>query len=113
MGGEGFKDEVLRAVVSLVAGPGVVWELSFGTWVLLQPERINAYAQAVIQTLRGDELGLGCVLEAPVLVGDLVYEPGVERLGADEELFVLLAMCQTLVERGLCFREQTEMGALL
>ena len=42
-----FSDEELRAVLTLLAGPGVVWELAFGSWVLLQPERINAYAQAV------------------------------------------------------------------
>jgi hypothetical protein len=42
-----FADEELRAVLTLLAGPGVVWELAFGSWVLLQPERINAHAQAV------------------------------------------------------------------
>ena len=46
---ERFKDDELKAVISLLAGPGAVWELKFGSWVLLQPERINAYAQAVIQ----------------------------------------------------------------
>ena len=50
-----FTDDELKAVVSLLAGPGVVWELKFGSWVLLQPERINAYAQAVIQTMRADD----------------------------------------------------------
>ncbi len=50
-----FKDEELKAVVGLLAGPGAVKELEFGSRVLLQPERINAYAQAVIQTLRADE----------------------------------------------------------
>ncbi len=42
--GEGaqFKDEELKAATGLLAGPGVVWELNFGSWVLLQPERINA-----------------------------------------------------------------------
>jgi hypothetical protein len=29
-------------VVGLLAGPGMVWELKFGSWVLLQPERVNA-----------------------------------------------------------------------
>ena len=47
-----FTDEELRAVLTLLAGPGVVWELKFGSWVLLQPERINAYAQAVIRPLK-------------------------------------------------------------
>jgi small GTP-binding protein len=108
-----FTDEELKAVVGLLAGPGVVWELKFGSWVLLQPERINAYAQAVIQTMREDEHERGCLPEKRVLNGDLKYHASIERLKADEERFVLLAMHQTLVERGLCLRQPTERGNLL
>jgi len=67
-------------VVSLLAGPGVVWELKFGSWVLLQPERINAYAQAVIQTMREDEHERGCLPEERVLNGELTYHASIERL---------------------------------
>jgi small GTP-binding protein len=108
-----FSDEELRAVLSLLAGPGVVWELKFGSWVLLQPERINAYAQAVIRTMRSDEYQRGCLSEEQVLTGGLNFHSSVERLDADEERIVLLAMHQTLVERGLCLREHTESGTLL
>lgn len=108
-----FTDDELRAVVSLLAGPGVVWELKFGSWVLLQPERINAYAQAVIQTMREDEHERGCLPEEKVLNGDLKYHSSMARLETDEERFVLLAMHQILVERGLCLREHTDKGALL
>jgi small GTP-binding protein len=110
---ERFTDEELKAVVSLLAGPGVVWELKFGSWVLLQPERINAYAQAVIQTMRADEDERGCLLEERVLSGELTYHSSMPRLEADEERFILLAMHQTLVERGLCLREQTDQGPML
>lgn len=109
-----FADAELRAVLTLLAGPGVVWELAFGSWVLLQPERINAYAQAVIRTLQADEHQRGCLMEERVLKGDLVYDATMERLkDADEERFVLLAMHQTLVERGLCLRQPTDKGNLL
>ena len=108
-----FTDDELHAVLSLLAGPGVVWELKFGSWVLLQPERINAYAQAVIQTLRADEHQRGCLMEEQVLKGGLVYESSMARLEGDEERFVLLAMHQTLVERGLCLRQPTDKGNLL
>jgi small GTP-binding protein len=108
-----FSDEELRAVITLLSGPGVVWELKFGRWVLLQPERINAYAQAVIQTMREDEQERGCLLEERVLNGDLTYHSSIKRLEADEERFVLLAMHQSLVERGLCLREHTDKGTLL
>jgi len=108
-----FTDEELRAVLTLLAGPGVVWELAFGSWVLLQPERINAYAQAVIRTLQADEHQRGCLMEERILKGDLAYESSMPRLAGDEERFVLLAMHQTLVERGLCLRQATDKGNLL
>ncbi|MES2179904.1 MAG: DUF4365 domain-containing protein, partial [Gemmatimonadota bacterium] len=108
-----FSEEELKAVVSLLSGPGVVWELAFGRWILLQPERINAYAQAVIQTFRADAFERGCISEARVLAGDLAYQSSVPRLPPEEERFVLLAMHQTLVERGLCLREFTDDGPLL
>ncbi len=75
-----FTDEELHAVLTLLAGPGVVWELKFGSWVLLQPERINAYAQAVIRTLQADEHERGCLMEERVLKGDLTYESSMTRL---------------------------------
>ena len=108
-----FADEELRVVLTLLAGPGVVWELAFGSWVLLQPERINAYAQAVIRTLQADEHQRGCLMEERVLKGDLAYESSMPRLVGDEERFVLLAMHQTLVQRGLCLRQPTTKGNLL
>ena len=108
-----FADKELRAVLALLAGPGVVWELAFGSWVLLQPERINAYAQAVIRTLQADEHQRGCLMEERVLKGGLTYESSMPRLAGDEERFVLLVMHQTLVERGLCLRQPTGKGNLL
>lgn len=50
-------------MLTLLAGPGVVWELAFGSWALLQPERINADAQPVIRTLQADEHQRGCLME--------------------------------------------------
>ena len=63
--------------------------------------------------MRADEHERGCLPEERVLDGKLTYHSSIERLGADEERFVLLAMHQTLVERGLCLRQQTEKGVLL
>ena len=105
LAGQRFDDNELRTVLTLLAGPGVVWELNFGSWVLLQPERINAYAQAVIQTLRDDPHERGCISEERVLRGELKNTSSLARLPADEERIVLLAMHQTLVEQGLCLRE--------
>ncbi|QLH70726.1 DUF4365 domain-containing protein [Rhodopseudomonas palustris] len=108
-----FSQEELHAVVGLLAGPGIVWELKFGDWILLQPERINAYAQAVIQAMRNDKQELGCVLEEDILAGRLDYLASIGRVSEDDERYILLSVHQTLIERSLCFRQHTEDGPVL
>jgi WD40 repeat protein/GTPase SAR1 family protein/DNA-directed RNA polymerase subunit RPC12/RpoP len=109
---ETFKLEELRAVVGLLAGPGVVWQLDFGDFVLLQPERINAYAAAVVRKVRAHPDEIGSILEEDVLAGKLDYQD-MRRLTRDEEQIVLRAMHQTFVDHGLCLREPSERGPLL
>ena len=113
MGGDRFTDAELKAVISLLAGPGVVWELGFGSWVLLASELINAYAQAVIRTIRKDDRELGCITETCVLAGQLSYPNDLRRLPEEEERILLLAMHQLLVENSLCLSEPTDTGTLL
>lgn len=110
--GENFTLEQLRAVVGLLAGPGVVWQLEFGDFVLLQPERINAYAAAVIRSVRAHTEEIGSIAEEDVLAGRLDYQD-MKRLPPDEEQIVLRAMHRTFVDHGLCLREHTGRGTLL
>jgi small GTP-binding protein len=107
-----FADAELRAVLSLLSGPGVVLELEFGAWILFQPELINAYSQAVIATMRDDPSELGCVSEQRVLAGDLVYG-GFKRISSEDERIVLLEMHRKLLHHGLCARELTDKDVFL
>ncbi len=100
-----FTDEQLATVITLLEGPGVVWELGFGSWILLQPERINACAQAVIQTMSQDPQGLGCISEEQVLNCQLRYADDVPKLDGDEERIIRMAMHAALVDRDLCWQE--------
>jgi small GTP-binding protein len=109
---ENFKLEQLRAVIGLLAGPGVVWQLEFGDFILLQPERINSYAAAVIRSVRLHSEEIGCIAEEDVLAGKLDFQD-MKRLQPDEEQIVLRAMHQTFVDHGLCLREHTEKGTML
>ncbi len=108
-----FRDEDLTAVIRLLSGPGVVWDLNFGGWLLFKPELINAYAQAVIRTMREDEHERGCLAVARILGSDLSFSSSLERLEADEEYITLFAMQKTLIDRNLCLIEQTEQGDLM
>ncbi|MGO8697294.1 MAG: TIR domain-containing protein, partial [Limisphaerales bacterium] len=107
-----FTIEELRAVVGLLAGPGVVWQLEFGDFVLLRPEIINAYAAAVIRSVRSHTDEIGCIAEESVLAGDLIFQD-MPRLPLGEEQIVLRAMHHTLVGHGLCLREHTDKGSQL
>ena len=69
-----FADAQLETVVTLLDGPGVVKELGFGSYILLRPEWINAYAQAVIRTLRAAESGLGCLPVSSIMEGKLIFQ---------------------------------------
>ncbi len=110
--GETFTPEELRAVVGLLAGPGIVWRLEFGDFVLLRPERINAYAAAVVRSVRAHAEEIGVISEARVLAGDLDYQD-MKRLPREDEEVVLRAMHQSLIGRGLCLKEPSESGDLL
>jgi WD40 repeat protein len=105
-----FSDETLHAVIGLLDGPGIVKELDYGTYVLLQPEWISAYAQAVIRTLRADQKELGCLPRQSVTEGKLIYQSvgrdgelvDTKRLPPSDERVVLGEMERQLLERGLC-----------
>lgn len=108
-----FSDAHLETVVSLLDGPGVVKELGFGTYILLRPEWINVYAQAVIRTLRAAESGLGCLPVSSIVEGKLIFQTkqqdgkdvAEKRLDPADEKVVLQAMEQMLLERRLCLRQ--------
>jgi small GTP-binding protein len=112
-----FADAQLETVVSLLDGPGLVKELGFGTYILLRPEWINIYAQAVIRTLRAAESSLGYLPVSSIAEGKLIFQTkqaegqDVEekRLGPADERVVLQAMEQMLLERRLCLRQNGDL----
>ena len=107
-----FTDDEFRAVVGLLHPPGMVWKLEFGDLVLLQPERINAYAAALVRKVRKHIDEIGVIPEAEVLAGDLDYAD-MARLPKDEEEIVLRAMHLMVVDRSLCIRQHKGDGKAL
>lgn len=112
-----FTDGDLETVVGLLDGPGVVKELNFGTYILLRPEWLNIYAQAVIRTLKSARTSLGCLPIQSISKGELVFQTTEadgrvveeKRLKPHEETIVLQAMEQALIERKLCLRQEGQL----
>ena len=109
-----FDTATLQTVISLLDGPGVIKQLDYGSYVLLQPEWINAYAQAVIRTLRTDErelgtLPLGAISNAKLLFQSMAHNGTdtieMQRLPQEMERIVLREMEKQLEERFICLRQ--------
>ncbi|HEX3149550.1 MAG TPA: DUF4365 domain-containing protein [Gemmataceae bacterium] len=108
-----FSDDTLQTVISLLDGPGAVKELAFGTYILLAPEWVSAYAQAVVRTLRSAEKDLGTLPLRTIAEGKLIYQSigrggtqvKMKRLPPAQEAVVLGEMERQLEERGLCLRQ--------
>jgi WD40 repeat protein len=108
-----FTDDTLRTVIGHLDAPGAVKELDYGSYILLAPEWINAYAQAVIRTIRSDVNELGRLPVRSIAEGKLIYH-GVgsdgsvvkmNRLSSADERVVLAEMERQLRERGLCVEQ--------
>jgi small GTP-binding protein len=112
-----FSSAELRTVVSLLDSPGVVKELDFGSYILLRPEWINIYAQAVIRTLRAAELGLGYIPVRAIREGKLIFQSSQahgqpveeKRLKPEDEQIVLQSMEAVLLERRLCLQQDGDL----
>ncbi len=106
---EAFGEAELRAVVGLMAGQGLVKKLSFGDFVLLQPEQINNYGAAVIRAARRHQDGIGCIKEDAVLSGTFDMQD-LQRVNRGDESFLLRALVQHFIDQSLCIKEPTADG---
>lgn len=109
-----FDNATLETVIGLLDGPGVIKQLDYGSYVLLQPEWINAYAQAIIRTLRADERELGALPLGSIAEGKLIFQSqthdgsntiAMQRLPPEMERVVLREMEKQLEERFICLRQ--------
>ena len=91
--------------IGRVEAAGLIKRLSFGKFVLLQPELLDIYASALINNVRDEPDGLGNIEEERVRKGDF-HIPQDERLkNKEHEELLLIAMIEDLLRRELALRE--------
>ncbi|MBM3728907.1 MAG: hypothetical protein FJW40_26210, partial [Acidobacteria bacterium] len=109
---EAFDLAQLEAVVSLLAGPGMIQRLDFGGFILLRPEVLSRYASAVVRKVRRHPQELGCIREDELLAGDLDYQD-FERLPRPDEEVVLRALLEAFLSRAWCLRQPCDGSSML
>jgi small GTP-binding protein len=99
--------------IDLVQARDLIKRFRFGNFVLLQPELLDAYASALVNSVRDDPDGLGSILEAKAKRCEFRI-PLDERIqDPEEEALLLLAMIQDMLHHELALLEHTPEGNYL
>jgi class 3 adenylate cyclase/GTPase SAR1 family protein len=111
------EDDDLRADFDVCIGRlenrDLIRRLSFGDYVLLQPELLDAYASALVVAAKNEPDGLGSIDEETALTGQF-HVPEDERIGDRKQEQVLLhATVEELVRYDLALRESAADGRYL
>jgi class 3 adenylate cyclase len=111
------EDDDLRADFDVCVGRlenrDLIRRLSFGDYVLLQPELLDAYASALVIAAKNEPDGLGSIDEETALTGQF-HVTKEERIGDRKQEQVLLhATVEELVRYDLALRESAADGRYL
>ncbi len=111
------KDRGLRAkfdtCIGRVENRGLISRLSFGGYVLLQPELLDSYASGMINTAKGEIDGRGCLSEEDALLGRFRM-PADERVAdTHQEKLLLIATVEELLWYELALKEVSNSGTVL
>lgn len=88
----------------------LIRRLSFGDYVLLQPELLDAYASAMVIAAKGEPDGLGSIAEETALGGKF-HVPQEQKISdAAQEQLLLHATVEELVLHDLALRENADDG---
>ncbi len=99
-------------MLRLLAGPGFIWRLGFGGFILVRPEVLGRYAAAVAGKVRKHPQELGCICEDELMVGDLHHQD-LKRLPREDEAVVLRTLLESLISRARCLRQPCDGSAML
>jgi small GTP-binding protein len=100
--------------VDRVAQVGLIQRFSWGNYVLLQPELLDAYTSALVTSARDEPDGLGSISKADVLAGSFAIPQDLRiRVPTEVEQSLLVAMVEELIRRDLALAQQTQKGEFL
>lgn len=99
--------------IARVETRGLIRRLSFGDYILLQPELLDSYASGIINAAKAESDGRGSLPEEDVLSGRFRM-PADERLQqTEQEKLLLIATIEELLRHELALKELDTTGAHL
>ena len=111
--GEDAMRREFETCIRLLEARSLLRRLSFGDLVLLQPELLDSYAAAIVNTAREEPDGLGTIAEEDVVRGRFRL-PDAERLrDSGSERLLLIATVEDLIRHEIAIRETASSGSQL
>jgi class 3 adenylate cyclase/GTPase SAR1 family protein len=111
------KEQNLRAQFDTCIGRlenrDLIRSLSFGGYVLLQPELLDAYASAMVNAAKNEPDGLGSIAEDMALAGRFLVPEEQRVKDKNQEQLLLHATIEELVAHDLALRESAADGRYL
>jgi small GTP-binding protein len=112
-----ISDEELRSkfdtCVSRLQNRDLVRILSFGGYILLQPELLDAYASAIINAAKKEPEEMGSIAEEVALAGQFEMSKDARVGDKGQEELVLIPTVKELVDYDLGLREHSKDGTYL
>ena len=99
--------------IGLVESRGLIQRLSFGNFVLMQPELLDAYASAMLNAVRDEPDGMGSIAEEEARAGRFRMSEDVRIKDKAQESLLLIATVEDLLRHEIALREQEDEGPYL
>lgn len=99
--------------IGRVEARGLIRRLSFGNFILLEPELLDAYASALVNAAKEEPEGLGCIPEDDARSGRFRMLEDERLADEGQEKILLIATIEELLRHEIALREQTEHGSEL
>ncbi len=104
---------LFEASIRCLEARGLIRRLSFGNFILLEPELLDSYASALVNAAKEQPDGLGCISEELARAGRFPM-PADERLKKEEqEKLLLIATIEDLLRHEIALREPAYGGPYL
>ncbi len=97
-----------KTCIGRVETRGLIRQLSFGSYVLLQPELLDSYASAMINFAKSEPNGLGSISEDDALNQNFPMSADDRAADANLEKLLLIATVQELLRHELVLKETTD-----
>ncbi|HET9999763.1 MAG TPA: TIR domain-containing protein [Ktedonobacteraceae bacterium] len=94
-----------RLCIKQVEQKGLIKQLSFGKYILLQPELLDSYASSLVIAVRDEPDELGSIEEQRVLQGDFSIPQDQRLQNREQEKLLLIAMVEDLLNYEIALRD--------